>query len=536
MSPMQRPVPPRSRPVAPWLAGLAAGFALALPPAAWAQQAAPAPAPAASAPQRVEITGGRPNDVAERRQSTTTRIVIGRDEIDKFGDATLGEVLRRLPGVTTPGAPGRGGAPRMRGLGGGYTQMLVDGERMPPGFSIESINPDQVERIEILRAPTAETGTRAIAGTINIVTREGFKRRVNDLRLGFGSEAGRISPGLSWTRNDRLGPGAYNLSVTALQIRRLSDSVTDTTDTDLASGAVTRAWHETSHSVEHRRNLGITARVQLPLNAEGDALTLQPSIFHTEGGSDFAGSAANVGPGAAPGYASATNQPASRFSNARLNGQWRTRLGSDWRLEASAGLGRAQSQVRSLRQEFDGAGTLTRTLAELNRSTQDNLTLGAKLSRPLGEGGTLLGGLELERTQRDQASTLAQNGPTQIEDAGDPLSARSSRAAAYGQYEWTISPNWSAYAGLRWEGIFTEGQLIGGPLLRNRSSVWAPLAHAVWKPDPQGRDQLRISLTRSYRSPDLGNLIAIPRLNLPRSTATILTNSPPPPTPPATRA
>jgi len=35
----------------------------------------------------------------------------------------------------------------------------------------------------------------------------------------------------------------------------------------------------------------------------------------------------------------------------------------------------------------------------------------------------------------------------------------------------------------------------------------------VWKPDPKSRDQVRISLTRSYRSPPLGALIARPTIN-----------------------
>jgi iron complex outermembrane receptor protein len=80
----------------------------------------------------VEITGGRPNDVQERRNSTTAKIIVGREEIDRFGDSTLGDVLKRLPGVTIQGRPGRGGAIRLRGLGSGYTQILLDGERMPP--------------------------------------------------------------------------------------------------------------------------------------------------------------------------------------------------------------------------------------------------------------------------------------------------------------------------------------------------------------------------------------------------------------------
>jgi outer membrane receptor for ferrienterochelin and colicins len=154
-----------------------------------AQQAAAPPAGAASAPptQQVEVRATRESDTEQRRQSTAAKIVIGREEIDRFGDSTVGEVLKRLPGVTMRARPGAAGRPRMRGLGGGYTQILIDGQRVPPGFSLESLTPDQIERIEILRAPTAETGARAIGGTINIITREGFKRRINDLRLGVGT-------------------------------------------------------------------------------------------------------------------------------------------------------------------------------------------------------------------------------------------------------------------------------------------------------------------------------------------------------------
>ena len=39
------------------------------------------------------------------------------------------------------------------------------------------------------------------------------------------------------------------------------------------------------------------------------------------------------------------------------------------------------------------------------------------------------------------------------------------------------------------------------------------MLHAVWRPDPKSRDQVRISLTRSYRSPPLGALIARPTIN-----------------------
>ena len=112
----------------------------------------------------------------------------------------------------------------MRGLGSGYTQILLDGERVPPGFSLDTLAPEQIERIEILRAPTAETGTRAIAGTINIITREGYRKRLNDLRLGFGVENGQITPGLNWTHNDNLDNLTYNISGSLFKPHRRSSN------------------------------------------------------------------------------------------------------------------------------------------------------------------------------------------------------------------------------------------------------------------------------------------------------------------------
>jgi iron complex outermembrane receptor protein len=109
--------------------------------------------------ESIEITGVK-SDADQRRESTAAKIVIGREEIERFGDSTLDEVLKRLPGVSIVGRARRGGSIVLRGLGHGYTQILINGERVPPGFSIDQLVPDQVERIEIYRAPTAETGAR----------------------------------------------------------------------------------------------------------------------------------------------------------------------------------------------------------------------------------------------------------------------------------------------------------------------------------------------------------------------------------------
>lgn len=83
--------------------------------------------------QKVTISGAR-SDLDERRQATAAKLIFGRDELDRNGDTTIGEVLKRLPGVTVGGRPGRGGDIRMRGMGNGYTQILINGERAPVVF------------------------------------------------------------------------------------------------------------------------------------------------------------------------------------------------------------------------------------------------------------------------------------------------------------------------------------------------------------------------------------------------------------------
>ncbi|MEP7102108.1 MAG: TonB-dependent receptor plug domain-containing protein, partial [Burkholderiales bacterium] len=235
------------------------------------------PASAASAPaaqlQHVEVKALRASDVEERRRSTAAKIIVGREEIERYGDSNLGDVLKRLPGVTMQGRPGRGGNIRMRGLGSGYTQILLDGQRIPPGFSLDSLTPEQIERIEILRAPTAETGARAIAGTINIITREGFNKHINDVRLTAALENDRVQPSVSWTRNESVGPFIVNYSLTAFTSDRESGSTTTTVDRSLADDSIGLDQRDVGRVRDRRQGAHATGRLQWRGEQGVDAIT-----------------------------------------------------------------------------------------------------------------------------------------------------------------------------------------------------------------------------------------------------------------------
>lgn len=480
------------------------------PPAA---PAAPASAPAATPnPPRVEVTGGR-SDSEQRRQSTAAKIVIGREEIERQGDSTLGEILKRLPGVTIGGAPGRGGQIRFRGLGAGYTQILLDGDRVPPGFSIDSLSPEQIERIEILRAPTAETGARAIGGTINIITREGYSRKVNDVRVGAQLENHQPGAGLNWTRNDKLNEQwTLNFSLSASGGKREDRSVTTTTDEDLASGAVTRRAEETSRSLGRRQNLHLATRAQYQ-GEQGDVGFLSPFIVASEGHID--GTSRIVQPigSEAPAYDHAQSATDWSFSLLRALGQWRHRLADGTRLEWRGNGGESRNHTHLLRSERDAADALLATVDDDARIRDRSLSLGLKATKLLDNDHSLVGGGELEAVRRRETRTTLRDGAPLLTDFGDNLDAASTRSAFYLQDEWSVNPNWAAHAGLRWEGIDTKGSGADGDTPTNRSSVWTPLLHAVWKPDPRGRDQIRLSLTRSYKAPSLQSLLGRPSIS-----------------------
>jgi iron complex outermembrane receptor protein len=426
--------------------------------------------------------------------------------LDKQGDSTLGEVLKRLPGVTVQGAPGRGGAIRMRGLGGGYTQILLDGQRVPPGFSIESLTPEMVEKVEIMRAPTAETGARAIAGTINIILREGQKANPDDLKVGTSFENGHRSEGVNWIHNIKSEPLNGNLTVSAMNSWRPEDAFTETDAEVQGIGrlpVVSSQRERQSVSLGQRQGLNANARLMWR-GQEGRTLVLMPFMVYSEfssvGNTDLSEKLSLNGVPQPFANDSAKTSNNTRFAMTRLNGQWNQRFSADSRFEFKFGLGESNYTSR-FNQVAQGGTGLFNTTQESQGFKDLSQSWNAKLTQILRNGHQLVSGLELEGVRRTEEAVA------EVSDDAGNLRARTQRWAIYTQDEWTVNSNWRAHAGIRYESILTEGTTQEGDK-RNQSGVLTPLMHAVWKPLPDSRDQVRMSLTRSYKTPTLFNLVA----------------------------
>lgn len=168
---------------------------------------------------RVEVRRTQ-TDTDLRRREPVAKQLYGREELDKYGDTQLSDVLKRLPGINVSG-----GQLRMRGLGGAYTQILVNGEPAPPGFSLDNLNPAQVERLEVTKAPTADQSAQAIAGTLNIILKDAPRVVQKDARIGLAYAAEKPVLNGGFTYGDRaLGGLGFVLPVSFFQWHQNNES------------------------------------------------------------------------------------------------------------------------------------------------------------------------------------------------------------------------------------------------------------------------------------------------------------------------
>lgn len=150
------------------------------------------------------------DDFVARRDAPTTRLVYGREELDRMNELTVGDYLRKLPGVTFTGPPGTPKDVRLRGGDKGLTQILIDGEPVFGGgkerqIQVDRIPLDLVERVEVIRAPSADLPNEGLLGTINIVLRNAPPRRTAGVRAVGGRIFGEATDLDSWNLSGYYG-------------------------------------------------------------------------------------------------------------------------------------------------------------------------------------------------------------------------------------------------------------------------------------------------------------------------------------------
>lgn len=488
MPPMQ-PVSPLAQTLGVWSLGM-----LAVVPPATAQSADPAPL------QRVEV---RSDADARRRADVAGRQTVGRDELLRHGDVRLVDALQRVPGVSVE-TRGNTTELKLSGLGDGYTQILLNGEPLPRGVTLDSIALDSLERVEIMRGATVQS-SQSIAGSINLVTRRAGTVVTRDTRLSLASQWGR--PQLSTAIN--LGGSAGRLTwglgtvlsrehqlwpATFVQERR------DGADERLSQRSATlkREFDNTD---------AISLNPRLAWKREDDLKgSWQLSTDHILRYARSTGGVqdrreALVGP--AP--AQASTDMALNYSRVFWRGsvQAQHRSGDGAQLEVRLNLTHASRDQQARGTGFDFGGRQVQDTRVDGLAVDQSLVLNLNHQRPLGDSHRLDMGTEWEQARRREDRVqleLPLPGGLPPENLDERYDAKVRRFALYMQDDWSVSQATAVQLGLRLEQLDTvsEGNVFDrvqqshrlvGPVLRGSTKAF------------QGLGSFKLGLSRGFRLP-----------------------------------
>lgn len=462
-------------------------------------------APAADTKPIQQVTISAPNGGDARRDDTAGKIVVTREEILRFGDTNVGDVLKRLPGVTIAGVQGRGGEVRMRGLGAGYTRILLNGELAPPGFSLDSLSPALIERIEVIRSGTADMTAQAIAGAINIILRRPVGLAQRELKLAVGGQNDHYDRSINGRTGGKAGKLAYSLAGGVASGRFARPSQVSEDDTGSA-GKAPSAQEIDSVDAGGFRNLQLVPRVTATLDG-GQTVDVQSFINVRK----FDGESTDRARGQVAGVPFAVfDRDLNQSTNTTMRSSVKLSHQGSGGVRGEAKLGHdyaRREEAIDWRSDVSGAAGVRRQETDSDyKDTAWNTT--GKYSLPHSGEHLLSVGWDAERQQRQEWHTdrITPAGGSVGAPVAQQFDATMRRIALYGQNEWTLDKHWSFYAGLRWESLAIRSEdRTGGPV-RNNSRVLSPILHALWKIPGKKNDQVRLALTRTYKAPDVYKL------------------------------
>jgi outer membrane receptor for ferrienterochelin and colicins len=477
-------------------------------PAFGQQQEHSQPAAPESAQQIQTVTiSGTTAAYDNRRDDTATMLVVTREDMLKFGDSSLADALKRQPGITVDSGP-KGGI-QMRGLGNGYTQILLNGEKAPAGFSIESLTPEVIERIEILRVVTADMRTEGIAGTINIVLRKVPHGKQRELKLALAEARGKPAPTASWQLSDRTGTLSYTMSGT-LARREFLGTEHDVLSGVDANGAPDELRIGMARGTGHTDALTLAPGATIKLD-NGDTVALQAFVNGNWLKKD-ADVTSDTLFGPVQDYASNRQLTDDQLVQIRSDLNWTHRFAGGAKLDVKLGASRNQKRGAFKQRAFDVDHNLNLDDLTSSHVSERGVNSTGKFSAPYLDKHALGVGWEASLSRRNE-DRIEQHQPIpgiESQDSDMDFVARVGRLGLYVQDEWTWSPRFSVYAGVRWEVIGTRSEGNSFDPISNREHVLSPVLQSLWKLPGTENDQLRVALSRTYKTPEISSLIPRP--------------------------
>lgn len=435
---------------------------------------------------------GKTDDVAERREASTQKVVLDRKEIEKLSAQNISEVLGKLPGVEI-----KGEAPRARGMSRDSVNILVDGERQASGSlvvfgALGRLPSSELERVEILRGSSAEFGG-ASSVTVNLVLKKVMPKRSTETRAGIGSRGGVTTYSLGWTENGGEGGFAWSLPISLIWSNSPLNTLTDRQDTNALG--VRTLWQQDSLSgVSKLGHHAITPR--LTWKSGSDSLTVSPMFFYggpSSRNSNTVLTQYNV-PATGTGLAfngdrNSHEDSLSRVLRLRVDGE--KHLG-DSKLTGRAALTNSRRTSDVMRDVHDSLNVLT-TFTESMLGIDNEVNTALRWDQPMGMHLLSLGAEYVKLNRDDQqiygGGYVAQNNNV----------AASRDGILWVQDDWTPQQTFTLTTGLRAEsmGLSADG-------VSQQHVGWLPSAAVRW--EPVDKWVMRTSLGAGLKMPKVDEI------------------------------
>ena len=113
--------------------------------------------------------------IAEKREKDQIIESVSSEDIGKLPDASIGESIARLPGLTSQRISGRAGYISVRGFGPDFSSTLLNGRQQTSTNDNRGIEFDQypseiVNSVDVYKSPSADLIGQGLVGTIDIRT------------------------------------------------------------------------------------------------------------------------------------------------------------------------------------------------------------------------------------------------------------------------------------------------------------------------------------------------------------------------------
>ncbi|MBB4081985.1 outer membrane receptor protein involved in Fe transport [Brevundimonas lenta] len=492
----------------------------------------------------------------DRTDTVAPELVYDQEFFAKFEPTSVGDQLRRVPGVAFTSDVGEADAPQLRGLGQGFTQVLVNGRPIPGAGNdrtvfVDRIPAEIIDRIEIVRSPSADIDSQGVGGTINIILKDGESLPPGVIaRVGatYDVDMSKTRPNasVSWSGRNDAETLLFSVTLDAQQRYNNKDVVQEVFEEDsegfaaeVAARGMGRSlarFDDPSQSVAVERTEEQDSRDSTDLSFNGDltwmindhtSLRVDAFVLSTAR-DEHQDTVIYEGDGSVGGLDLAN--PELEFQDADFNQDsmgasalYETELSETMDFEAQVRVNNFQDD--STEESFEETPT---NLVERESIDADDTewTADAAITQEL-PGLAEAMGIQNVEMKYGISGKIKDREFNQVvdEDLGDPdygttdgrFTYEETRLDAYLRVEWEINDAVTLQTGLRAESTKTEitflNRFLEGGVLEDEVSGAAdndefmlnPSAHLVWKLGEN--DQLRFSAAKTVRRPSIDQMI-----------------------------